>query len=84
MIPFLQVLILTFIHLKSAENTEAKHESMYTVKVQPLKGDEEPSSPVRNCRMLKIAIILRDFILPIFVLIFFIVYMTAGFLESNK
>ena len=82
MIPFLQVLILTFIHLKTADD---RQESSYTVRVQPHKEkDEESSAPRTNQGMLKFAIILRDFVLPIFVLSFFIVYMTAGILEANK
>ena len=83
MIPFLQVLILTFIHLKSTDSNP-KQESMYTVRVQPHKDDEEHSSSVQKGRMLRLAIIIRDFGMPIFVLIFFIIYMTAGLMEANK
>ena len=83
MIPFLQVLILTFIHLKSTVSNP-KQESMYTVRVHPQKDDEEHISTVRKSRMLRLAIIIRDFGMPIFVFIFFIVYMTAGLIEANK
>ena len=83
MIPFLQVLILTFIHLKSSD-TDAKQESMYTVRVHPHTDNEEHSSTVKNSRMLRLALIIRDFFMPIFFLLFFIVYMSAGLMEANK
>ena len=39
MIPFLQVLILTYIHLKSTD-ADDKKDSMFTVRVQPQKDDQ--------------------------------------------
>ena len=83
MIPFLQVLILTFIHLYTPEDSAIKQASLYTVKVQPRdENDKEIRNSVEKTRLLKIALFLRDFFIPILIVVFMITYMIVGLLVA--
>ena len=84
LIPFLQVLILTFIHLNTPEESPAKQSSLYTVKVHPRdENDEVMSNNVKRHSSLQIAIFMRDFFVPILILVFAITYMTVGLLVAK-
>ena len=85
MIPFLQVIILTVIHLNTTDESVVKQASLYTVKVQPQTDvDEEMTNrSMQKTSLLKFSIFVRDFFIPISILMFFIVYMSAGLYAYN-